>query len=407
MQLPAPNQQKLDLNAWLLIVVVALGYCVDAYDLLVFSAVRNSSLTAIGIGHEELGNVGLSLLNWQLTGLVIGGFLWGILADKFGRKSIFFFSIVLYSFSNIANIFVPNLNTYILLRFLAGIGLAGELGVGISLITENIPAFLRTYATTIVAVLGVIGAALGGVAALAFSWKACYLIGGCAGLVLLLLRLRVQESTLFIQLKAHHTTRGNPLDYVKQPKMLLALILCTVAGSATFVCVALFIQGAPDMGQYFGVKPTGANAVICFYAGAIPAIIVAGLMSKRMKSRKKPMLVSYLFLIAAIVFYIKAPTAGLSMFYLKCFLLGAGTGYWPLLVTVSAEHFKTTIRATSATSIPNIARAWSIPFTLFFKAYKTPENFVDTALYLGLMAVLLSLIASLFLKETFEIQADQ
>ncbi len=400
------QQTKMDAGGWMLVLTVALGYCVDAYDLLVFSAVRNSSLASIGVAKEAMAGVGISLMNWQLTGLVLGGFLWGILADKLGRKSTLFYSIGLYSLANIANALVTDVNTYTLLRFLAGIGLAGELGVGVSLITEAVPSNKRTLATHSVGILGVLGAVLGGVAAFSLPWKACYIIGGAAGLLLLTLRVKLHESDQFNQLKATNAERGSLITYIREPRLLLTLLSCTIAGSATFVCVLLFIQGAPDLGKIWHLQPEGSVAVIAFYLGTVPAIVLAGTMSKKMKSRKKPMLFSYLLLALAILYFIYTPTDTNQAFYVKCFLLGAGTGYWPLLITASAELFPTHIRATSATSVPNIARAWSIPFTIIFKSIHTPDNFIFVVLTLALVAVGISLTASLFLRETFENAAE-
>jgi hypothetical protein len=243
---------------------------------------------------------------------------------------------------------------------------------------------------------------LGGLAAFSLPWKACYLIGGGAGLLLLTLRVRLHESNQFKQLKSAHAERGSLSLFLREPKQLVTLLMCTLAGSATFVLVLLFIQGAPDLGRIWQIHPKGSIAVISFYLGTVPAIVIAGLMSKKLKSRKIPMYAAYIFLSAAIVYFINTETATVNTYYFKCFLLGLGTGYWPLLITASAELFETRIRATAATSVPNIARAWSIPFTMLFQAIHTSGNFTQSVMYLALTSVVISLAASFCLPESFE-----
>jgi putative MFS transporter len=393
---------------WLTIIIVAFGYFVDAYDLLVFSAVRKASLMAVGVPEASTMNVGLSLLNLQLIGLVIGGVLWGILSDKFGRRSILFVSILTYSLANLANAFVTSVDTYEILRIIAGIGLAGELGVGISLITENIPKEKRTYATTLVSAFGMLGAATGGFNALHFSWELCYIIGGIAGIALLILRISLKESVMFQRLPSK-IKKGDIFKIFSTPRLLFTYFFCTLAGGITFVTIGLFIQNTPEFGKAFNLNPapTGALAIIFFYLGAAPSEIFAGLISKRLKSRKKPMYLFYGITIASVLIYCLVKPTSIAGFYFHCTLLGLGLGYWTLLITTSSEQFGTNIRATAATSIPNIARAWSIPFTFLFTSFLKPSlGLVAGGLTVGIFALILSILSVMMLKETFEIDAE-
>lgn len=394
---------------WLIVMVVALGYFVDAYDLLVFSAVRKPSLLSLGVAESDTMRVGLSLLNWQLIGLVLGGLLWGMLADKFGRRSILFISILTYSLANMANATVTTVDNYILLRIIAGIGLAGELGVGISLITENIPKEKRTIATTIVSVFGMLGAGSGGISALFLSWKMCYVVGGIVGLALLVLRISLKESVMFKKIASTNISKGNVLKILTTPKLLFAYFFCTLAGGITFVTIGLFIQNTPEFGKQFSIMPipTGAWAIIFFYLGAAPAEVLAGIISRKLKSRKKPMYLFYGITTLSVLFFCLIKPVTIEGFYFRCSLLGLGLGYWTLLITTSAELFGINIRATAATSIPNIARAWSIPFTLVFTSYLKPSlGLINGALVVGLFALFLSIFSVMMLKETFENNTD-
>jgi MFS family permease len=314
--------------------------------------------------YDTILNIGISLLNWQLFGLVLGGLLWGVLADKFGRKETLFSSILVYSLANLANAYVGSVDMYILLRIVAGIGLAGELGVGISLITENIPKEKRTYATTFVSIFGMLGAASGGFVSMYFSWQSCYLIGFFSGIILLLLRVRTHESVLFIKLKNTQIERGSLLKLFSNKKLASKLLLSTLAGASLFVCIGLFILNTPDFGRAFGLHVNIQWALISYYVfGAAPAELVAGVMSKTLRSRKKPMYYFYAFQIFSVIMFCWFIPSTEFGYYFRCALLGFGIGTWTLLITTSAEQFGTNVRGIAATSIPNIARAWSIPFT--------------------------------------------
>ncbi|GAC1302174.1 MAG: hypothetical protein NVSMB24_06340 [Mucilaginibacter sp.] len=141
---------KAQRNVVFLVLVASLGYFVDIYDLLIFLIVRKESLLGIGVKPTDVLSTGLSIINWQMFGLLLGGILWGVLGDKLGRIKVLFGSIALYSLANFANGLVHDPTTYAVIRFIAGIGLAGELGAGITLVTETLSKEKRGYGTMIV-----------------------------------------------------------------------------------------------------------------------------------------------------------------------------------------------------------------------------------------------------------------
>ena len=181
---------------------------VDMYDLFLFSINRVSSLKSLHISGEQLLADGIMLLNLQMAGMLIGGIFWGIMGDKKGRLSVLFGSILIYSIANIGNGFVTTVTQYAVLRFIAGFGLAGELGAGITLVTEILPKERRGYGTTLVATVGIMGALLAYFVSHLFDWRTAYFIGGGLGLILMILRVRVFESGMFMKLKEKNIKTG-------------------------------------------------------------------------------------------------------------------------------------------------------------------------------------------------------
>lgn len=390
----------------LTVLVVALGYYVDAYDLLVMSAVRKPSLLSLGVPESETLNIGLSLLNYQLVGLMIGGVMWGVIADKYGRKKALFGSILIYSFANIANGYINSVNMYYWLRIIAGFGLAGELGVGISLITENVAKERRTISTAIVSFFGMLGASTGGWFGSIFEWQNCFLIGGFAGLLLLLLRLKVEESVMFNEIKDKNVSKGNIWMIIKNPKTLLTYFFCTLAGAASILFIGVFIQSTPELGKLFNLNITAGIALIWYYLGASVSEIIAGLLSKLLKERKAPIYIFYAISLLAITnFCVNVPNSP-YFFYLNCLFLGFGLGWWSQLITLSAELFGINVRATAATSIPTFARAWNIPFSNIFKQNIPNLGIVNSAFGIGVIVVSLAIISITMVKETFENDAN-
>src|SRR6185312_6239212 len=187
----SPNmEKKLHPLFNLAVIVGALGYFVDIYDLLLFNIIRLPSLRSLGLTADEADKRGLTILSIQMGGLLIGGIIWGILGDKKGRLRVLFASIILYSLGSIANGMVHTVTQYEVARFITGLGLAGELGAGITLVSELMPKEKRGISTAWVAGIGLTGAVFAFlikywfVGADGAGWRTCYYIGGGLGFLL-------------------------------------------------------------------------------------------------------------------------------------------------------------------------------------------------------------------------------
>lgn len=390
------------------VIVAALGYLVDMYDLFLFSVVRVPSLQSLGLGEEEMLGKGALLLNMQMAGLLIGGIIWGVLGDKRGRLSVLFGSILIYSLANIANGLVQSVPQYALMRFIAGIGLAGELGAGVTLVTEVLPKRIRGYGTTLVATLGVIGAILAYFMADLFQWRVSYFIGGGLGLLLLVLRMRVFESGIYLRTKAMQVSRGNFLSLFTHKKKLLKYLQCIAIGLPIWFVVGILITFSPEFGRAMGLNMpiVAGKAVMLAFAGQVVGDIASGLFSQFFHSRKK--IIALFIGMSAIMVgvYLLLPFKEANTFYIICVLLGFANGYWALFVTVAAELFGTNLRATVATTVPNFVRGATIPLTILFLWLKQYWGILNSAGVVGLLTVVLAVIALWWMDETFEKDLD-
>lgn len=401
-----PLQQKISVARELVklpVIVASLGYLVDMYDLFLFSIVRVPSLTDLGLSGSNLLDDGVLMLNMQMAGLLIGGIFWGILGDKKGRLSVLFGSILIYSMANIANGFVQTVPQYAILRFIAGIGLAGELGAGITLVSEVLPRKIRGYGTTLVATMGVFGAILAYFVADLFAWRASYFIGGGLGLVLLVMRVRVFESGIFLKSKTDEVQRGNILMLFNNKERFFRYLKCILVGLPIWFVVGVLITFSPELGQAMGLNaPVNAGiAVIISFASQAFGNIASGVLSQYTESRKKIM---GLFIVMSFFFsllYLLLPMESVNVFYLMCAFLGFSNGYWTLFVTVAAELFGTNLRATVATTVPNFVRGAVIPITTLFLYLKTDWGVINSALALGLLTTAIALLSLWSLNETF------
>lgn len=385
------------------VIVAALGYLVDMYDLFLFLIVRVQSLTDLGLEGEELLSTGTLLLNMQMAGLLIGGIFWGILGDKRGRLSVLFGSILIYSLANIGNGLVSNTTEYAVLRFIAGIGLAGELGAGITLVVEILPKSIRGYATTLVATAGVFGSILAYLVTDLFDWRMSFFIGGGLGLLLLILRLRVFESGIFLKIKQKKIQRGNILMLFNNWGRFLKYMRSILIGLPIWFIIAVLITFSPEFGQAMGLDaPVEAGkAVILSFAAQVLGNLSSGLLSQYLKSRKKAIGVFILLSLCFILLYLLLPFKSTEVFYAICIGLGFANGYWPLFVTVAAELFGTNLRATVATTVPNFVRGAVIPITSLFLLARQYMGIIYAALAVGLLTVVIALIALRRLHETF------
>ncbi|GAB2576177.1 MFS transporter [Spirosoma areae] len=390
------------------VLVAALGYLVDMYDLFLFSVVRMPSLKALGIDGDRMLSDGLLLLNAQTAGLLIGGLFWGILGDKRGRLSVLFGSILLYSLANIANGFVTSLNQYVLLRFVAGLGLAGELGAGITLVAEILPKQIRGYGTTLVATMGVLGAILAYFMADRFDWRISYFIGGGLGLLLLLLRVNVLESGMFLKSKSRALTRGSVLLLVSDKTRLAKYVQCILVGLPIWFVVGILITFSPELGKALGLSEpiVAGKAVMLSFSGQVLGDLVSGFLSQSMQSRKKVIRLFMLLSLSFMLVYLLAPVHDTTLFYAVCICLGFANGYWTLFVTIAAELFGTNLRATVATTVPNFVRGATIPLSALFILLKPSLGTVYSALAVGVLTITVALTALSALEETFTKELD-
>ena len=397
---PRPLVQQL---LQLPVLVAALGYLVDMYDLFLFSVVRVPSLKALGTTPDRLLPDGIMLLNMQMAGMLLGGIFWGVLGDKRGRLSVLFGSILIYSLANIGNGFVTSLNQYALLRFVAGVGLAGELGAGITLVTEVLPKQIRGYGTTIVATMGVLGAIMAYFVADLFDWRNAYFIGGGLGLLLLILRVNVLESKIFETLKERQVKRGDLLMLFSNKARLLKYLQCILVGLPIWFVVGILITFSPEFGQAMGLSGpvVAGKAVMLSFTGQVFGDVASGLLSQLMKSRKRAIRLFILVSLIFVLVYLLAPLRDLTTFYIVCVFMGFANGYWALFVTIAAELFGTNLRSTVATTVPNFVRGAVIPLTSLFVLGKAQVGVLYSALGIGLLVVGLALVSLYFMEETF------
>lgn len=390
------------------VLVAALGYMVDMYDLFLFSIVRIPSLKSLGLTGDSLLEDGIFLLNLQMAGLLIGGIVWGVIGDKRGRLSVLFGSILIYSLANIGNGFVTTMGQYAVLRFIAGFGLAGELGAGITLVAEILPKTIRSYGTTLVATMGVLGAILAYFVTYLFDWRLSYFIGGGLGLILLILRISVFESGMFEKLKTKNIKRGNLMMLFGDKTRLIKYVNSILIGLPIWFVVGILITFSPEFGKALGLsEPVEAGKAVMFaFAGQVVGDILSGFLSQYLKTRKKIILIFIILSFCFVLVYLLVPVTSVTIFYAICVCLGLCNGYWTLFVTVAAELFGTNLRATVATTVPNFVRGAVIPLTALFVIGKSYVGIVYSALIIGVLAFAVALLALRYLEETYSKDLD-
>jgi MFS family permease len=390
------------------VIVAALGYFVDIYDLLLFSIVRRTSLQSIGVPDDQLLTQGEFVLQSQMVGLLLGGLIWGIMGDKKGRLSVLFGSILLYSLANIANGFVTTVNQYAVLRFIGGIGLAGELGAGITLVSEVLPTRLRGYGTTLVATVGLMGAVLANFIAKKFDWQIAYFIGGGLGIVLLVARVSIFESGVFLKLKEQTVQRGNFFQLFSNATRFKKFVGSVFIGLPIWFVIGILITFSPEFAKALHIDGTisAGDAVMYSYIGLAVGDLVSGFISQALRSRKKVVFLYVIVTTGMILIYLFTPGRSVFNFYLTCFLLGVSIGYWALFVTMAAEQFGTNLRSTVATSAPNFIRGMVVPLTLGFRYMREQlgggeSAVVYGALVVGVITIIIALLSLRWVEETF------
>lgn len=413
-----------------MITVAALGYFVDIYDLVLFNVVKRESLEFIlGPDHPRLKEIGIDLFNWQMLGMLIGGILWGVWGDKKGRITVLFGSILLYSAANIANAFTYDITSYAIVRFLAGVGLAGELGAGITLITETMSREKRGYGTMIVVVFGALGAVFAAEVAeqgqrfgslltavtgrTYMDWQVAYIVGGVMGLALLIMRIGTFESGLFTKMKEKVVSQGDIRLLFNDRKRFIKYLGCILIGVPVWYVIGVLVNLSQD---HFvpelmidtssldaeGLRHINGSAIRYAYIGLSLGDLLSALLSQLLRSRKKViMLYLVVNLALTLIFLFGMEGASIQTYYWMCLALGMATGYWVLFVTVSSEQFGTNIRATVATTTPNFVRGSVWPVTYAFKYLAIPFGNVKSALIVGVVCVLAALWATTRVHETF------
>lgn len=391
-----------------LVVIAALGYFVDIYDLILFSIVRVPSLKSLGLTGSELFDSGIFLLNTQMAGMLVGGLLWGILGDKRGRVSVLFGSILMYSVANIANGFVHSVEMYALLRFVAGVGLAGELGAGITLVAETLPKETRGWGTMIIGGVGISGAILAGIIAEHFDWRTCYFIGGGLGLLLLLLRAGAYESGMFKSTTEKSVARGQFFQLFASKERFLRYLRCILIGMPTWYVIGILVTFSPELGAALGVPGVivAGRSVMMAYAGLVVGDIISGVLSQYLRSRKKVIGAFLAATVGGVAGYFLFPYHSVAQFYWTCFALGISVGYWALFVTVAAEQFGTNLRATVATTAPNFIRASLIPLIILFGYLKIWMGPIHSAMVVGAISIGIAAVALAPMKDTFDTDLD-
>jgi putative MFS transporter len=390
-------------NVKLIIIVAALGYFVDIYDLILFSVIRIKSLKGLGVAESDLLDVGTMLINSQMFGMLIGGILWGVLGDKKGRLSVLFGSILLYSAANLANGFITTVEQYAIIRFIAGIGLAGELGAGITLVTETMSKENRGYGTMIVAGVGLMGAVAAALVGENYAWETSYIIGGIMGLLLLGMRVGLAESGMFKNLKNDGVSRGNIFMLFNDGKRFKKYLSCILIGIPLWFVVGVLVTFSPEFGRELNAtEPLSAGTGIMYcYIGIAIGDIVAGFLSQIWRSRKKVMLLFLLLTGVSIVVYLNAEGMNSQQFIWLVLFLGFASGYWATFVTIASEQFGTNLRATVTTTVPNFVRGSLVLATLSFTALKGSLGIINSALVVGFVSLSIALFALYQLKETF------
>jgi MFS family permease len=395
------------------VIVGALGYFVDVYDLLLFSIIRVPSLKSMGLGDDDVARLGLKILNYQMIGLLLGGILWGVLGDKRGRLKVLFASIILYSLGSIANGFVHTYEQYALARFVTGLGLAGELGAGITLVSELMPKEKRGIATSLVAGIGLSGAVFAYFVRVWFvglageGWRTCYFIGGGLGFLLLFLRVGVLESGLFKGIENANVSKGNFFMLFTNGRRLRKYLTAILIALPNWYVIGILITFSDKFSAKMSItgKVDPGKAVMVAYSAIAVGDVLIGFISQWMKSRKNSLWLFHIVTMLAVIAYFNLQGQTSTSMYIVCLCLGLGTGFWAMFVTMAAEQFGTNIRATVATTVPNMARGSLVLVSMLFVYLQTlfPK---DTAYFksgwiTGIIVFVVSSIALVLTDETF------
>ncbi|MCB9034112.1 MAG: MFS transporter [Chitinophagales bacterium] len=398
----------------ILIIVAALGYFVDVFDLLLFGMVRVSSLQSLGFEGTQLETLGMRLDNFQMIGMLLGGIFWGMLGDKKGRITVLFGSILTYSIANTLNGFVHDINHYAILRLIAGFGLAGELGAGVTLVNESMSKEKRGIATAFIAGFGVLGAVVGCLLVLwVGDWRTCYIIGGIMGFALLILRISVYESSMFTQLKEEKSKDkeillGDFRTLFRNKATAIKYLAVIAIAIPIWYVVQLYAKYAPELADalhltYPDKKTVAIYAILFIYSGLTIGDVCCGLLSNYLKSRKKAILYYMILLIILVTIFWFIAKLGLVFFYGMIFLLGFSIGYWAVFMSTAAESFGINIRSTVTNTAPNFVRGAVIIINALYLLFKNQLGLstIYSNIAVGIICISIALLAWKKLEETF------
>jgi len=390
------------------VIVAALGYFVDVYDLLVFNIVRVPSLKELGLNPEEVSSMGSKIYNWQQAGLLVGGILWGVLADKRGRLSVLFGSIITYSIANILCGFVQSPDTYALLRFVAGVGLAGELGAGLTLVAEILPQKLRGYGSSIVASVGLLGAVVAFLTNNLFDWRTTYFVGGGLGSMLLLLRIGVIESGMFEKIKVQTTQRGSLLAFFNNGPRFWKYMRCIGVGVPTYFVIGVLATFSNEFGKALGVTPdiVAGKCVMYVFIGTVVGDMFSGVLSQWLKSRKKAIGIMTTMTLVGVAFYLYGGISKADTFYLVAGILGFSIGYIAMFLTATAESFGTNLRGTATSTVANFVRATTLLTLPLFQYFKPTLGVLGSGALVAFLCFAIAYLSLFLMEETFHKELD-
>ena len=391
------------------VVLAGLGYFVDIFDLLLFAVVRVASVRDLGIADGPAAlEAGALLQNTQLLGMMLGGVLWGMLGDRRGRRSVLYGSIALYSLATLANATATSLPQYVLWRFVAGFGLAGELGAALTLVGELVEPRARGTATTLVATTGVLGAVAAALVGTLVPWRTAYVIGGVMGCALLLLRIRVRDSAMFTRTASAVAGRGNLLRLFATPARTWRYLRAIAIGVPVWFSTGVLVTFAPEFARALGVRGavTAGTAVLVYYGATTLGDLTSGLLSQALRSRRRAVAVYLALTALGLAVYAGGAAQTPAAFYAVYAWLGFATGYWAVMVTMAVEQFGTDLRATVGTSVPTFVRATAVPMTVVFLALRDRVGMAGAAGVVGGTALLLAALAVWRQRETYGTDLD-
>lgn len=383
------------------VIVTALGYFIDLFDYYVFLVTRQKVLTDFGFSGSQLMETGLYMVNLQFAGLLVGGVIFGVLGDKIGRKQSLLGSILLYSIATLASGMTHNIDVFAALRFIAGIGIAGEVGVGVTMVSETMDKNRRGLGVTAFIGVGLLGVVAAALMSELLHWRTCYIIGGLAGLLLLVTRIWVMEPQMFTDLNKS-VKRGSFRVLFASPDGVRRYVLCILLAVPVFFGVSIIATLSPELSIALGASPPASvsTTMIIAYTMMVIGEIVIGLLSQRLKSRKK--VIALFLVLMAITLGVGFHNGALDAtgYYILAGVVGFFMGYWVNFIALSAEQFGTNVRSLAANTIPNFTRGTTIAINMAFLALKD-DGVVYAASIVGFTVIVIALLALWKLPETF------